>query len=68
MSAQCRRSSVVGGRADTHNPRSIARNRGSADASASAGTERMATNTGVGRSKFDLATVSSVFCLPQVQS
>lgn len=58
----------MGGLEATHKSRPTDLNGVDAHESAIVGNERIATNTGVGNSKVGLATVRSVFCLPQVQS
>ena len=58
----------MGGLEATHKSRPIVWNWLNALASMIVGNERIATKIGVGNSKLGLATVSSVFCLPQVQS
>lgn len=68
MSAQCRRRSVVGGRAAAHKSRPTDLKGLNAPESTIVGNERIATKIGVGNSRVGLATVSSVFWLPQVQS
>jgi len=68
MSAQCRCSSVVGGLQLTHKSRPTVQNGLNAAESMIVGNEKIATKIGVGNSKVGLATVRSVFCLPQAQS